>query len=287
MGETDLQLTRPKWRVLVRLTRVVVLVYLGILVVLMFLERSMIYPAPNASLGIWSPTSFSFEDVSFASADGTRLHGWYFETAQPRAYVLFCHGNGEDVSLLGPWAAELSEKLGVSIFAFDYRGYGKSQGVPHEAGLLADGQAALAWLAQRAGIPANQVVAYGRSLGGGVAVALAEREGVRALVLERTFHSLVEIGAQRFWWAPVRMIMRNRYPSAQRIATYHGPLLQMHGLDDTLVPVESAKLLHQACPSNSKQLLLIPGMGHNDPSPPEFYREFDELLQRLPEPDAI
>ena len=101
------------------------------------------------------------------------------------------------------------------------------------------------------------------------------------MVVERTFHSMVDIAAGLYPWLPVRWVMRNRYPSEVRVASYAGPWLQLHGDADTLVPLSSGKRLFDACPSGDKKFVVIPGMGHNDPAPAEFYREVEELLNRL------
>ena len=116
-----------------------------------------------------------------------------------------------------------------------------------------------------------------------VAVHLASRLGARALIAERTFHLMVEIGAELYWWAPVRMFMRNRYPSVTRIADYDGRLLQMHGTADEIVPLDSARKLFEACPSEQKTFLEIEGMGHNDFAPRRFYEAMGSLLNDLAE----
>jgi len=253
---------------------------LGVMMLLVMLERFLVYPAPSKADGDWS-VPVGMEDAHFVSGDGTKLHGWFVEHPAAKAHVLFCHGNGEHVSDLGPWLRSLSDELQISVLAFDYRGYGRSEGKPFERGVLDDAEAAQKWLAERVGIQPQDVVPYGRSLGGGVAVHLASSIGARALVVERTFHSMVDIGAAQYPFIPVRWVMRNRYPSAKRIENYSGPLLQLHGTADTLIPLSSAKLLFEACPATLKQFIEVPGMGHNDASPSEFYDAFKELVNSL------
>ena len=150
---------------------------------LVLLERFLAYPAPPASDGEWQASEYGLTDAEFTSADGTRLHGFYAEHPDPTAHILFCHGNGEHIGYLGGYVAELSSNFRASVLAFDYRGYGKSDGKPFESGVLEDGEAAHRWLAERAGIAPDQVVLYGRSLGGAVAVDLASKNGARALVV--------------------------------------------------------------------------------------------------------
>lgn len=260
--------------------------YLGAVVVMGLLETTLVYPRPSIDDGDWNATKYQVEDVFFTSADGTKLHGWYAEHANPRAFVLYCHGNGDQVAYLCNWLRPFAEEMQVSVFAFDYRGYGKSEGVPHEAGVLADGEAAQSWLAQRARIEPNEVVLYGSSLGGGVVTHLASQLGAKAVVAERTFHSMVDIAAALYRWLPVRWVMRNRYPSEKRIANYSGPWLQLHGDADRIVPIDSGRRLFDACPSDDKKLVVVPEMGHNDIAPPEFYEEVRDLLDRLGSGDS-
>lgn len=271
-------MNRPFW---LRIARRIVAVYLGVLFMLMALERFLMYPSPPVSEGSWTAAEFGAVETTFDAADGTRIHGWYFDHPNPQAHVLFCHGNGEHLGYLGGEMSALSKRLEVSLLVFDYRGYGHSEGKPFEAGVLQDGEAAQRWLAGHAGIQPSDVVLYGRSLGGGVAVYLASKLGTRALVLERTFHSMVEIGAGQFPWLPVRWVMRNRYPAIDWIRRYDGPLLQLHGSKDTLVPIESARKLYEACPSVRKSFIEVPGMGHNSATPRAFLNDVKSLLESL------
>src|SRR5690349_19367064 len=143
---------RRWWRVV----RLPLIAYLVVALLMMFLETNLVYPIPPLSQGDWQPTSFHYEDVHFRSADGTKLHGWFIRHPDPKRAILYCHGNGEDVSSVGEFAAMLSESLHASVFVFDYRGYGHSEGRPNEAGCIADGSAAQHWLAEKAGITPNE-----------------------------------------------------------------------------------------------------------------------------------
>lgn len=266
------------------LLKFALLLYVSVLLMLTWLETSLVYPAPELASANWVRPDLQFEDVQFASADGTKLHGWYFPHPQPRAQLLFCHGNAQQVADLGDWISELRDMYQVSIFVFDYRGYGKSEGSPTETGVLQDGEAAQRWLAQRAAIADDEVIVWGLSLGGGIAVHLASELGVKALILDRTFHSIVELAQSIYPWAPIRWIMRNRYPSVDRIQNYHGPLLQIHGPIDEIVPFTSGKQLFEACPSTNKQFLELENFGHLDSPNAEFYAAVGDLIDSVAEP---
>jgi fermentation-respiration switch protein FrsA (DUF1100 family) len=266
-----------------RLARPVVIAYLLVVFMLSFFERWLVYPAPALNAADWVAADLPHEDVHFQADDGTDLHGWYVRHPEPRAVVLFCHGNGEHVASLAPILKSLHDRAEVSVFAWDYRGYGHSRGKPHETNVLADARAAQLWLANRAGVRPEDVVLYGRSLGGAVAVGLASEHPVRGLILERTFAELTETAAYHFPWLPVRWIMKNKFPSVERIATYRGPLLQSHGTNDEVVPFAMGQKLFEAAATPNKRFFVVDGGDHNGPQPEEYYEALGEFLDSLPE----
>lgn len=266
-----------------RVVRFALVAYLAVLLMLLWMETQLIYPAPRYPVGDWNNAAqFGWEDVHFQSADGTKLHGWYrAKFAEPQAVVLYCHGNGENVSYLGEYLAGLAERYQINIFAFDYRGYGRSGGSPHEVGILADGAAAQKWLADRAQIQPQDIVLMGRSLGGAVAIDLAAKNGARGLIIQNTFTSLPDAAAFHYPYVPVRWLMRNRYNSLERIASYSGPLLQSHGDRDSLVPFTLGKQLHAAAPG-PKQFYVSQGLDHNNGDPEQYREVLGEFLKSLP-----
>ena len=271
-----------RWPLGLRIIRALAIGYLFFVLLMMWLETVLIYPRWQIPPGDWSPAGVALEDVYFDSEDGTSLNAWYFAHPQPRAHVLYCHGNGEDLSHLGEYMDGLREEYDVSILAFDYRGYGKSDGKPHEQGILADGRAAQRRLAQRAGIPTNQVVLWGRSIGGAVSVQLAVDLGARGVILERTFTSLPDVAARHYPFLPVRWLMRNRYDSRSSIPQYRGPLLQSHGTADEVVPFALGEELFAAAGSANKRFLAMPGVTHNGPNAEDYYTVLRRFLNDLP-----
>ncbi len=219
---------------------------------LMLLERFLVFRPIRA--GDWQPSWFSYEEARFQAADGTWLYGWFLEHPQPRAVVLYAYGSRGNLSLQARKADTLRNELAVSVLLFDYRGYGKSEGTPDEAGVLMDARAARAWLARRTGLAERDVVLMGRSLGGAVAVDLAQ-DGARGLILENTFSSLPDVAAARYPWLPVRWCMRTRLDSLSKIGRYTGPLLQSHYTGDPVVPFEFGRRLFEAAPDRGKVLL--------------------------------
>jgi fermentation-respiration switch protein FrsA (DUF1100 family) len=219
--------------------------------------------------------------VWFESADGTKLHGWFVEHPNAARAILYCHGNGEHVAMNAELAALLRGALQASVFLFDYRGYGRSEGSPHEAGCVADGIAAQRWLAERMRLRADEVILRGRSLGGGVAVAIAGQTGAKALILENTFPCLADAAAVHYPWLPVQWVLDNRYDSLSQIRRYNGPVFQCHGAADTIVPMKLGRKLFDAAPCTPKRWIEYPGLGHNDAWPASYYDELSVFLSRI------
>jgi len=267
-----------KRELLFRIVRLPLIAYLLVCLLMTFIETWLVYPIPPMGRADWDPPNLGHEDVWLESADNTRLHGWLVEHPKPKHVVLYYHGNGAQVADNAQLMSLLRDRLDATVMVFDYRGYGKSEGKPHEAGVVADGIAAQQWLAQRAGVEVDEVVLMGRSIGGGVAIASAAELGAKALVLQSTFASMVDTAAMHYPWLPVRTLMRNRYDSLSRIANYSGPVLQSHGTDDQVVLHEQGEQLFRAIPSDDKQFVSHAGGTHNSPPPPDYYDKLRDFL---------
>lgn len=244
------------------------------------LEESLVFhPCPYPT-GNWQPNSFDYEDAWFEAPDHTKLHGWFAQAPQPRAVVLYAHGNAGNVAG-NSWIVKFfSEKMNCSVLVFDYRGYGKSEGKPSEAGVLADARAARKWLAQRAGVAEKDIVLVGHSLGGAVAVDLAAKDGARALVLESTFTSLPDMGQELAAGLPVRWLMEMRFDSLAQIGNYSGPLLQTHGDADRTIPFEQGKKLFDAA-KGPKWFIPAPGRDHNSLPAGDYVAALDWFLDAI------
>lgn len=273
--------TERSWRSrLARLLLIALGGYLVIVIVMMALEKSLLY-FPSRG-GDWANLPPGVEDAWLEAADGTRIHGWYFRQPNPQAVILFAHGNAGNLLGRVPVMQQLRNELSASVLIFDYRGYGRSDGAPDEAGILADARAARAWLAKQEGIPESEITLMGRSLGSGVMVDLAAKDGARGLILESAFTSLPDTASAHYPWLPVRWIMRTRLDSAAKIGNYTGPLLMSHGDADSVVPYELGKRLFELSPSERKTFISIPGADHNDPQSAEYYGALRAFVNGLP-----
>ena len=262
--------------------KLISLIYLTILGTLMYYETDLVFPGAGPDEGDWEHPGIELEEIAFDSADGTHLHGYYLPKPDAKATILFCHGNAENIAMLAPEMHRLRERMNANVMVFDYRGYGKSVGKPFERGILEDAEAAATWLAIRTDQFEDNFVYIGRSLGGGAAVHLASRFGARGLVLDRTFSSTVDVAASRYWWLPVRFVMRNQFLSIAKIKYYDGPLLQTHGDIDEVIPLWSADRLFQRAPSKDKEFQLIEGLTHFMPCPEAYLAKLEQFIEHLP-----
>jgi hypothetical protein len=238
-----------------------------LLIVLMFrwIEHSQVYHPDQVLTSTGAELGRPFEDVSFKASDGAKLNGWFFPagTNSPRGHlaVLVCHGNAGNIGhRLDTYAALLA--TGVSVFAFDYRGYGRSRGHPSEEGTYRDAQAAYEWLRQK-GFVGTNIVALGGSLGGGVAAELAARETVGGLVLQSTFTSVTDMAAEMFPWLPVRWLGTIHYDTRNKLPRLHVPVLVMHSPADEMIGIHHGKANFAA--ANEPKLFCELRGDHNNP----------------------
>lgn len=256
----------------------VIIVILG---VAWLAQRSLIYfpdghvPAP-AAVGL--PTA---EVVGFQTDDGLDLEAWFVPPRGPssgRTIVVF-NGNAGNRAHRAPLAALFAE-YGWATLLVDYRGYGGNPGLPSERGLQRDARAAIRYLASRGDVDLTRVVYFGESLGAAVAIELATEVLPAALILRSPFASLAATGARHYPFLPVRLLLRDRYPSIDRIAAIDGPKLFIAGDADHVVPLEDTQALFDAA-GEPKRLVVIPGAGHNDEaifSGPALLRAVREFL---------
>ena len=208
-----------------------------LILMLRWFEHSQVYHPDRVLAATGAELGRPFENVPFQASDGVELNGWFFPAStnshRPRLAVLVCHGNAGNIShRLDTCIALLA--TGVNVFVFDYRGYGRSEGRPSEEGTYRDAQAAYQWLRQK-GFPGTNIIAFGESLGGGVAAELAAREPVGGLVLQSTFTSIPDMGAELFPWLPVRWLGTIRYDTHSKLPRLKVPVLVMHSPVDELV----------------------------------------------------
>jgi fermentation-respiration switch protein FrsA (DUF1100 family) len=230
------------------------------------LERAIAFhPEPYQPAEQWT-TPAGAEDVWFATADGHRLHGWFFYSkAKPsRATIIYFHGNGGNINNIA-WVGERLAARGFDTLLFDYRGYGRSEGkLEDEQGLYADADAAYEYVSRERHVPPQAIVLYGQSLGTAAVADLASRRECAAIILESGLSSGSAMASAALSWLPrqLHFLARNRFDSARKLSQVHCAVLVAHGEPDHTVPTEQGRALFAAA-NEPKKLLIFPGAGHN------------------------
>jgi fermentation-respiration switch protein FrsA (DUF1100 family) len=221
------------------------------------IEGRFIYYPSRAHSGDPGSVGLPFRDVIFTADDGVKLHGWLIPGRRPTT-LLYSHGNGGNITDRLAIARILSDQLGVGLFMYDYRGYGRSEGAPSEAGLIRDAIAARA-AALREGVAPEHLVYYGRSLGAAVTVELALVHPPRAVVLEAPFASVRAMANSVVPGAG--FLFRTRWDTLASIARLRAPLLVLHGDADEVVPYAQGRAVFDAAPE-PKTFVTIPTGRH-------------------------
>jgi uncharacterized protein len=235
--------------------------YAGGVAVLFFAQRSFLFPVPTAVRTTPRQAGFpEAEEHVLDTADGEKVIVWHVPAKLGHPVVLYFHGNGDFLAgFFGRFRDLIAD--GTGVVALSYRGYAGSSGHPSETGLLQDAAAAYAFATAR--YSAEQIVAWGFSLGTGVAVALAAEQKVGKLILEAPYTSTADVAASLFWFLPVRLVMRDQFHSDERIARVKVPLLIMHGGRDPAIPIHFGERLF-ALAHEPKQFVRFPDGGHEN-----------------------
>ncbi len=203
------------------------------------------------------------EEVWVTTGDKVRIHGWFFPPPDDRAPVLlFTHGNAGNISHRLDNVRHLV-RHGLGVFLFDYRGYGRSEGKPSEAGIYRDGLAAYEHLVRERGIPAERIVLFGRSLGAAVAVEVALQKPVRCVILESAFTHTKAMALSMGPFALLSPVLPAHYNNLEKVPRIDVPKLFIHGRADEIVPFRMGETLYAAA-AEPKRFLPLDRAGHND-----------------------
>ena len=225
----------------------------------------------------------TFRAVHFQNTQKQTLHGCFFPYQQidphgsPLGTILYIHGNGENVSNLLDWADQMRSDFRCNVLVFDYAGYGKSNGKPTAPGILDDGRAAMTYLHQQEGIPTNQMIVYGFSLGGSVAIDLASKHDIKALIVESSFTSLGAMGRKMIPFFPVEYFLWEQLPSIKKIGKVRCPVFISHGRADHVIPFSQGEELFNS--ANEPKMFYIPPEGYDYHSAPHCQKHSDTLRQ--------
>jgi uncharacterized protein len=234
--------------------------YVGLATMMYLAQRSLMYFPETIHTTPAAAGLPQAEEVPLKTSDGAQILVWHVPPQDGKPVILYFHGNGGALK----YRVERFRKLigaGIGLVAVEYRGYGGLPGSPSEQGLIADAEAAYAFAV--AHYPAQQIVLWGESLGSGVAVALAAEKPVGRVILEAPFTSALAVGQQRYWYLPVRFLMKDQFRSDERIGKVMAPLLILHGVQDRVVPYAMGEHLFDLA-NKPKHIVRFLDGGHED-----------------------
>lgn len=247
-------------------------------------------PYQEVRLPIGSPKNVDDELSSSgdsASEGLDEMRGWWIPAVErPAKVLLYLHGNSGNIGSNLPHAVRF-HKLGFSVLLLDYRGYGSSRGGhPTEAQVYEDAEAAWKYLLAR-GFHSHQILIYGHSLGGAIAIELASRYPRAAgLIVESTFTSMRDIARwdPRYWVFPVDLLLHQRFDSITKAHALRLPVLVIHGKADSKIPFQMGRDLFEAFSSPQKRLLLIPEAEHSNSASvgrSQYFKEVQSFIQQI------
>lgn len=246
------------------------LIYLPVMAVVIFLMLRRLehtatwHPEPYVPGPSWT-LPVNGEELWIKVPSGERIYGWFLSAPHRPAVatVLYCHGNGGNLTNVVWLAQELSQQ-GLDTIIFDYRGYGRSEGrLSNEWGIYADAEAIYDHLIRERGVKPENLALYGQSLGTTAVIDLASRLPCGALIIESGLSSASDMGAVSFPWLPRKLhfLGKNRFDSVNKIANVKCPALISHGTNDAVIPLDQGRKLYESAP-DPKRLMILEGGDH-------------------------
>lgn len=257
---------------------------LVLMLVRIFESRLIFFPNyPGRLDGDWHPGGLNVEDVWLTTSDGVKLHAWWIPDKEAKFTFLALHGNAANIANRAPTYEFLHESH-VNVFAVEYRGYGRSEGKPSEAGIYRDAEAAYDYLVNSKGIDRRTIISFGQSLGTAVATHLAIRRQVAGVILEAPFPSASRVAGKLFWFLPgLSLFAYGQFDTGAWLKEIHAPVLIVHCSQDPVIPFQFGREVYEeAVPP--KKFLQINGYCHEESSiiaPAQYRTALREFLNSL------
>ena len=237
-----------------------VLAIIGAVAYLRYFEHTSIFYPVRHIAATPAMVGLPFEDIFIKTQDNVAINAWLVKSSTGRGTLIFCHGNAGNIGdRLGKIL--LFYQMGLNVLIIDYRGYGKSEGIPSEAGIYKDALAAYDYLLARNDIDHSRIIGYGESLGGAVIIDLATKRALAALIIDSAFTSVADMAQKIYPFIP-SFLLGTKMNSVEKVASITAPKLFMHSLTDEIVPFKQGERLYQAA-VGPKDFVEIYG-GHND-----------------------
>ena len=258
--------------------KVAAAVAIGLPLVVYFAQDALIFyrqPLPEARRAEVARRFPAVQEIFVQAKDGTRLHAWHAKAPGSAPLVLYFGGNAEEVS----WMLEgLDQAPGVSWLLVDYRGYGLSEGSPGEAALVSDAIEWFDYAMTRPGVDPKRIYVFGRSLGSGVAVALAAQRPLAGLILATPYDSLAAVAKRYYWYLPVDLLLKHRFDSIALAPNMKQPLLCLIAERDEVIPAVHGERLFEAWGGSKRKILLQEASHNSTDAHPLFWPAIREFL---------
>lgn len=225
--------------------------------------------------------SLDYQDLYFTTTDNARLNGWFIPHPRAIATMVWFHGNAGNIGDRVDNIKLLHDRTAISIFIFDYRGYGRSPGSSSESTAYVDGEAAMEYVRRELKVESKNLVIFGRSLGAAVAAEMASRHASRAVILESPFVSIDEMAKVISPWLPIGPLLSAKFDNLDKVGKINAPLLVLHGERDEIIPFAQGQRVF-AAGREPKAFYPIPGAGHNDTfmvGGPAYYERLRSFIE--------
>jgi fermentation-respiration switch protein FrsA (DUF1100 family) len=266
---------------------VICVAYIAAIIGVRLMERSLVFQPGARKVDIPDPALvLKQQEVTFHAADSTRLTAWIVPAANAghdAPWVLISHGNYGNIGFGGrPQFYAWFRDLGVNLFAYDYRGFGASEGVPSESGVYADADAAYRYLTDSLHVPPSKIILFGHSLGTGVTIELAGHAPAAGMILEDAYTSVANRGQEVFPLLPIKLIAKSKFASIDKVGALKLPKLFLHAKHDQVIPFKHGETVFAAA-AEPKQFVALES-GHADgylAARNTYYPAIDAFIKRV------
>lgn len=258
--------------------------YLVVCLAMFFAQRLLIYKPSGGNIPPAQFGMMQFVSLDFTMSDGTNIHAWHKSAKKGSKTLVYLHGNAGGLASRAERYRTFARQSDLGILAITYRGYAGSTGKPSEEKIYQDMDEIIKILNEEYKIEAQNLVIYGESLGSGVAVEIASKHNIYALILESPFTSLADVAKLSYWFLPVDLMLRDHYDSIVKTKLVKAPVLIFHAGEDQVVPLSLGEELYESF-DKPKKLIVAPNKKHVNLDDNMVIEEINKFLDSLNQPD--
>ena len=252
-------------------------VYVALVALLYLFQRNILF-VPGKKIPIIADSLVpEMIEVFLKTGDGLELRSWFFGGQENRPIIIYFQGNAGTIFDRDNKARQFIDH-GYNLLFVGYRGYGGNPGTPNEKGFFLDSKAAIDFVESKK-FNQNNIVLYGESLGTGVAINLAREVDVGSVILEAPYASITKVASDRYWFVPVRYLLKDKFDSISKVNGLTAPLLIIHGDEDDVIGLQHGKLLFNEA-SEPKYMHIFEGANHGNLYEYDAIKAVDSFIKR-------